>query len=132
MNYTQNLHLPQFAETDRIHHDDFNTAFAAIDTAVAGKSGVAFGAYNGDGTAERTITLGFTPKIVYLCTRWGLAGNHSGDGYCYGGLVERDHPIVHRSQNCAEIVNGGFVVRTPNGFTRMNSQSEVYYYVAIV
>ena len=35
MDYTQNLNLPQFAETDRIHHDDFNEAMAKIDTAVA-------------------------------------------------------------------------------------------------
>ena len=34
MNQTTNLHLPQFAETDRIHHDDFNDAFSKIDAAV--------------------------------------------------------------------------------------------------
>ena len=34
MNHTQNLNLPQFAETDRIHHDDFNEAFDKIDAAV--------------------------------------------------------------------------------------------------
>lgn len=34
MNQTQNLHLPQWEKTDRILHDDFNAAFAAIDTGI--------------------------------------------------------------------------------------------------
>ena len=38
MDYTQNLHLPQWVATDRIHHDDFNDAFGRIDTAVAAKA----------------------------------------------------------------------------------------------
>ena len=38
MTTTQNLHLPQWEASDRIHHDDFNDAFAAIDTAVAANS----------------------------------------------------------------------------------------------
>ncbi len=34
MNYTQNLHLPQWEGSDRIHHDDFNEAFRKIDKAI--------------------------------------------------------------------------------------------------
>ena len=37
MDYTQNLNLPQFEETDRIMHGDFNDAFDKIDAAVATK-----------------------------------------------------------------------------------------------
>ena len=35
MDYTQNLHLPQFEETDRILHGDFNDAMSKIDAACA-------------------------------------------------------------------------------------------------
>ena len=34
MNYTQNYHLPQWVETDRILMDDFNDAYSAIDAAL--------------------------------------------------------------------------------------------------
>ena len=36
MNYTQNYHLPQWVETDRILMDDFNDAYSAIDAALDG------------------------------------------------------------------------------------------------
>ena len=36
MEYTQNYHLPQWVETDRILMDDFNEAYSAIDAALDG------------------------------------------------------------------------------------------------
>ena len=36
MDYTQNYHLPQWVETDRLLMDDFNDAYAAIDAALDG------------------------------------------------------------------------------------------------
>ena len=132
MNHTPNLQLPQWEASDRIHHDDFNDAFQTLDTAVSGKSSIVFGTFSGDGTTERTVTLGFTPRIVYTCTRWGTAGQITGSEYCYGGLAEREHPVVFRSENCIEIVSGGFVVRAPDDYTRTNCSNEVYYYIAVV
>ena len=44
MDYTQNLDLPQWEETDRILRTDFNDAMAAIDTAVPR---IATGTYTG-------------------------------------------------------------------------------------
>ena len=35
MNYTENYHLPQWEETDRIMRTDFNDAMANIDQGVA-------------------------------------------------------------------------------------------------
>ena len=73
MNETVNLHLPQWEATDRIHHDDFNDAFAAIDTAVAasGNCHIYTGSYEGDGTSGRTIDLGFTPKLLIVFGYYG-------------------------------------------------------------
>ena len=63
MDYTQNLHLPQWEETDRIHHDDFNDAFAAIDAAA---DKLYFGSYVGDGETNRTIQLPFAPRLALV------------------------------------------------------------------
>ena len=67
MDYTQNLNLPQFGETDRIHHDDFNDAFAAIDAAMPR---IAVGTYTGTGECgsshPNTLTFDFPPKIVII------------------------------------------------------------------
>lgn len=67
MDYTQNLHLPQFAATDRIHHDDFNDAFAAIDAAMPR---IAVGTYVGTNEYgeehPNTLTFDFAPKLVMV------------------------------------------------------------------
>ena len=68
MDYTQNLNLPQFEASDRIHHDDFNDAMEKIDAAVAaaGNCHIYTGSYEGDGTSDRTIDLGFIPKLLII------------------------------------------------------------------
>ena len=69
---TQNLHLPQFEGSDRIHHDDFNEAFEKIDTAVAaaGNCRIATGSYIGTGKCgnnhPNTLTFDFPPQIVII------------------------------------------------------------------
>ena len=94
MNYTNNYHLPQWVETDRIMMEDFNRAFSDIDegiktaqdtadtaeskadaaqssaNAVAdaytpGNQPYVVGSYTGTG-ADMTITLGFRPKFLIL------------------------------------------------------------------
>ena len=68
MTTTQNLNLPQWEASDRIHHDDFNEAMERIDAAVtaAGNCHIYTGSYEGDGTSDRTIDLGFTPKLLII------------------------------------------------------------------
>ena len=74
MNYTQNLHLPQWEGSDRIHHEDFNAAFETLDAAVAaaGNCRIATGSYVGTGecgaTTPCTLTFDFRPLMVYLDT----------------------------------------------------------------
>lgn len=72
MNYTQNLRLPQWEGSDRIHHDDFNEAFGKIDTALAGGVKIATGSYVGTGLVgpgqPTTLSFDFTPKLVAVMT----------------------------------------------------------------
>lgn len=94
MNYTNNYHLPQWVETDRIMMEDFNqmcsdidegiktaqdtadTAESKADAAQSSANAVAdaytpgnqpyvVGSYTGTG-ADMTITLGFRPKFLIL------------------------------------------------------------------
>ena len=70
MDYTQNLHLPQFAETDRIHHDDFNDAMSKIDMAVGAMPRIVTGSYTGTGeygaSHPNTLTFDFAPKLIFV------------------------------------------------------------------
>lgn len=57
------------------------------------------GTYTGNGTTERTISLGFTPKAVYVNTSegktsWSYSGS-GGYGYqnFYGGLALQGYPL---------------------------------------
>ena len=72
MTETQNLHLPQWEDTDRIMRTDFNDAMAKIDTAVAaaGNCRVAHGSYVGTGTYgidnPNSLTFPFRPLILLM------------------------------------------------------------------
>lgn len=67
MNYTQNLRLPQWEGSDRIHHDDFNEAFGKIDAAIPH---IVYGSYVGTGSFgadnPNTLTFNFAPQIVFV------------------------------------------------------------------
>ena len=70
MDYTQNLHLPQWEADDRIMMDDFNEAFAKIDEGMSGGLKIATGSYIGNGLygAEHpnTLNFDFAPKMVIV------------------------------------------------------------------
>ena len=72
MDYTQNLHLPQWEETDRIMRTDFNDAMSKLDAAIAnaGNCKIVTGSYVGAGSflAEHANTLTFpgTPYVVMI------------------------------------------------------------------
>ena len=91
-----------------------------------------FGTYTGDGTATQTISLGFTPKILYTCSQGGVAGYSSGSYYCYGGLAAPEHPVVKdgSSTPAVEIISGGFRVNQPDDYNRVNVPNGVYHYIA--
>ena len=73
--YTANYQLHQWEPADFFLRTDFNADFAKLDAALAGKAGLAdlaeklgavTGSYTGDGSAGRTIALGFAPIAVFL------------------------------------------------------------------
>ena len=73
--YTANYQLHQWEPADFFLRTDFNADFAKLDAALAGKAGLAdlaeklgavTGSYTGDGSAGRTISLGFAPIAVFL------------------------------------------------------------------
>ncbi|WP_186566468.1 hypothetical protein [Lawsonibacter celer] len=75
--YTNNYQLHQWEAGDDFLRTDFNEDFVKIDAAL-GKLSVEVGSYVGDGTSERTIALGCTPRAVILCTHYPLTSG-SGD-----------------------------------------------------
>ena len=111
---------------------------AAVEAAIAGS--IVFGTYTGDGTAERTIELGFTPRAVYVQMKSGrtyiMEPNTKGHYYC-GGLFWPDHPIADMyDRNALEVVSGGFTVRQATyesgyNYHYANSVSQTYYYMAL-
>lgn len=82
MNYTQNYHLPQWVEADRIRMEDFNQMCANIENGISAAQNAAdaaqatantaldtppyvLGSYKGT-AFEQEITLGFRPTLVII------------------------------------------------------------------
>ena len=61
--YTEHFQLNQWATEDPVLREDFNADNAKLDKAIPR---IVTGTYTGDGTADRTIYLGFRPKAVLL------------------------------------------------------------------
>ena len=59
MNYTENYHLPQWVETDRVQMEDFNAAMASIDSIFV------TGSYSGN-LESKTIDIGFRPRFLVI------------------------------------------------------------------
>ena len=127
--YTTNYGLHQWESTDDFLRTDFNTDFQKIDTAIHGL--VVFGTFTGDGTDGRVISLGFTPRAVYICSEEGRAGFSSGSGYCYGGLLGPGAPLRLDDTIAAEVVAGGFKLSNTDSYIRLNSSSYVFFYLAV-
>ena len=127
--YTTNYGLHQWESTDDFLRTDFNTDFQKIDAAIHGL--VVFGTFAGDGTDGRVISLGFTPRVVYICSEEGRAGFSSGSGYCYGGLLGPGAPLRLGGTIAAEVVTGGFKLSNTDSYIRLNSSSYVFFYLAV-
>ena len=133
MTKTTNYQLPQWEETDRIMMDDFNDAMAAIDAAMPR---IMTGTYTGDGAATRTISLGFTPKCVYVCLPQGTIS--SGSDRFFGGFAVTGSPAITGyigDPNPVAVVSGGFqvVYAHPDNarYVMSNNSGQVYHYIAV-
>lgn len=128
MDYTQNLHLPQWEESDRIMMDDFNDAMAAIDAAMPR---IVTGSYTGDGTYgsehPTTLTFDFKPRMVLLFN----PGGQNYHGICIPGesgspymLNDNTSISVRWSENTVSLWSG-------SSDRQFNATNYKYYYVAI-
>ena len=69
MTKTTNYQLNQWAKSDRIMMDDFNSDNQKIDAALKAafdSTRIVHGSYVGDGTTDRVVPLEFAPKFMIL------------------------------------------------------------------
>lgn len=129
------------------------TALTTLSNTVAGKADAAvltslsartprftYGTYTGNGTETRAVSLGFTPKAVYVCTCSGSVFEASGFAYAYGGLALEGNPAYVSSgtkqYNTVEIITGGFqvsykILNSEYIQILSNSNNQIYYYIAL-
>ena len=110
--YTNNYQLHQWEPGDNFLREDFNHDFAKIDTALGGKSEIVCGSYVGDGTEDRLISLGFTPKAVLVM---GEDGATRMTYQLYGGLALSGAPAFLNLGSDGKftvlaVAEGGFLV----------------------
>ena len=139
MTKTTNYQLNQWDPTDRVLRTDFNSDNQKIDAAIAEKIGIVFGSYTGNNNDNRTITLSFTPKAVYLCNELGQTYNNA---HHYGGLALEGKPArgsssVTGAVDLITIVDHGFAVRNGNvqsgsgTYLSANLSGTTYHYLAL-
>ena len=96
-----NYKLHQWEATDDFLRTEFNENFGTLDTAV--RNLLIAGSYTGSGTDTRTISLGFTPRLVFVITEQADIREGS---YTYGGIALKGQP-----GRAVAVVEGGFSVR---------------------
>lgn len=107
-NKTKNYRLHAWVPGDTFLLSEINENFERLDAAAH----VVFGTYEGDGTDDRVIELGFTPQAVLL-------ENENGQRLCNlngprGGLAFPGFPQTY-SRAVLEVVEGGFRVSPESG-----------------
>ena len=134
MNHTENYQLNQWAKSDRVLMEDFNSDNQKIDAALGALPKLFTGSYIGDGTATRVIHLGFQPKAV-LVMKSGIDLGSSGGGSTaqkYGGLALGNRKAGDSSGYSVEITASGFrVFEDPtNKHVHTNMHNVEYVYLA--
>lgn len=138
--YTEHFRLNQWAAEDPVLREDFNADNAKLDKAIPR---IVTGTYTGDGTADRTIYLGFRPKAVLLFPEDGTTCfYYCPPNYftCQGGLILRRIPSAVKKgplqHICAEITDTGFAVKIFSDQSKAaniatNRNGTVYHYLAL-
>lgn len=155
MNQTQNLHLPQWEESDRIMRTDFNDAMASIDAgvkaandAIAAKANasaltalqsamprIVIGTYTGDGEEQRTVALSGQPQflMVWPTTSPIATGLDSNTSSC--GIATRNGTQHVGDNPTLELTSTGFRVFNKNFnnryFINTNAFNTAYSYLAV-
>ena len=101
MTKTEHYQLNQWAKSDRVLMEDFNSDNEKIDAALAGMPKLELGSYTGSGTkgqsAPTKLELSFPPKFLavfpisgsyrLLCARGITHCNTSPNGHSYGNVA---------------------------------------------
>ena len=135
---TENYQLNKPEPADPLRLADFNENADIIDAALGAVPNIATGTYTGDGTANRTINLGFTPKAIFVCSNQGATCHTSSTGatMIHGGLVLPDKALSYGGSApiALAITDEGLQVSYYNGTTFYNctnTNNRVYHYVAL-
>ena len=138
-NYTEHYGLCQWEATDQVLREEFNEDNRKVDEALSNMasalSKIVTGSYVGNGAGTRTISLGFTPKAVYVCHESGQTFNCNGN-YCYGGLALNGKPVKSEpGASVVKIVSSGFEVHydiaNTKGRLMSNAEGYTFYYAAL-
>lgn len=114
---------------------------AALNTAQTSIPRLKIGTYMGDGTANRFISVGFTPKAVLVTDLHGATYYYGGTRYIgRGGLAVTDGPANSYvgGVNTLEITTNGFIVTSGTYYSGSlalpvsgNDADQRYNYIAI-
>ena len=91
---------------------------------VAWKSDLYCGSYTGDGVYPRTITIGFTPRMVYIRRADGFSGFGSD---VYAILTIASDILT----NTCILTTNGFQLRNDEKNCYLNTKNEQYVFIAI-
>ena len=111
MTKTEHYNLNKPEATDPLRLADFNQNADIIDTALAVMPRVAAGTYTGNGAANQTIDVGFTPKAVIA---WGV----------YSEILQNATPTYSAMAVYGKPFTNALTV-TENGFTAHCVSSEM-------
>ena len=107
-----------------------NSAVSNLQTQLNGK--IVVGTYQGDNQNTRFISLGFTPKMVFVIPSHGEMVN---TGQRKGGLALEGNSCNNSGRKVVEIVTGGFnVFYTGTSYSSdvvANGNGYTYYYFAV-
>ena len=142
MKYTENYHLPQWVESDRIMMEDFNQMCANIESGMtenraaartaqteAAEKGFVIGSYVGTGTkmenGGQMVELGFRPRFLMITRGW--MGSSGSDYF----LAVGEHPVSNQGM-VFSMEDTGFRVATTgsSGPLALNNRGTTYDYIA--
>jgi len=149
-NYTTNYQLNQWAKSDRLMMDDFNSDNQKIDAALKavadGGTKIVTGTYTGTGeygaAHPNTLTFDFVPKILWITAQnqgatahravllHGCTAASSSDYFSYG-ISSVTWNDAARSVTWYADYQGGTGSTKPEISAQMNSKDTIYLYVAI-
>lgn len=133
---TTYYHLNQYEPGDVFHRTDFNADNAAIDEALHDKAKAkdlaelfTWGSYIGGGSyGDRTISLGFRPRIVIIQTEYGVMYYSRAN---YGGISIDGLPLLNEDKVAiVTVTDDGFLLHYA-AYGGLDINNVKYHYIVI-